>query len=520
VAEIDLFIGLLVVVALIATLSRRIRVAYPILMVLGGLVLGLIPGLPPVHLPPDLVLLIFLPPILFAAAFFTSFRDLRANIKQIGQLAFLLVLITTAGVAVVVELLVPGLGWAPALALGAIVAPPDAIAATSISRQVDLPRRAISILEGESMVNDATALTAYRVAVSAALVGAAGGAGFVLGQAATQLLLTVVGGIAIGLVVGRVIVFIEAHLDDAPVETIVSIIAPFAAYLPAEALGTSGVLACVTAGLMLGRAAPRVLTSQSRVLAGSVWEMVVFLINAFVFVLVGLQLPAIVAEAERSLGEFVRFGLIVAGSVVLIRIVWIFASSYAASFLARKHAQHRYPGWRGLFVLGWAGMRGSVSLAAALALPIDFPARDLIVFAAFVVILVTLVGQGLSLPFVIHRLDLPVDTGFEEEEAHARQLATEAALVRIDGLATKWPGHRPLVDQLRQRYEHRTEHMNHDPNDEAADQELLEHREIRHEVIEAERLAVIHLRDTGEISDDVLRRLERELDLEELRMEA
>jgi CPA1 family monovalent cation:H+ antiporter len=520
VAEIDLFIGLLVVVALIATLSRRIGIAYPILMVIGGLVLGLIPGLPPVHLRPDLVLLIFLPPILFSAAFFTSFRDLRANIKQIGQLAFLLVLVTMAGVGLLVQTLFPQVGWAAALALGAIVAPPDAIAATSISRLVDLPRRAISILEGESMVNDATALTAYRVAVSAAVVGSAGGAGFVLGQAAQQLLLAVVGGIVIGLVVGRIIVFIEGHLNDAPVETTVSLIAPFAAYLPAEAIGASGVLACVTAGLLLGRAAPSVLTSQSRVLAGSVWEMVIFLINAFVFVLVGLQLPAIVAEAERSLGEFIGFGLIVAAAVVLIRIGWIFATSYAAAFLSRRRAQRRMPGWRGLFILSWAGMRGSVSLAAALALPVDFPARDLIVFAAFVVILVTLVGQGLSLPFVIRRLHLPADTGFAEEEARARQLATEAALVRIDGLAKRWPGHLPLVDQLRQRYEHRTEHMNHDPNDEAADQELLEHREIRHEVIEAERLAVIHMRDTGEISDDVLRRLERELDLEELRMEA
>jgi CPA1 family monovalent cation:H+ antiporter len=519
VAEIDLFIGLLVVVALIATLSRRIGIAYPILMVIGGLVLGLIPGLPVVRLPPELVLLIFLPPILFSAAFFTSFRDLRENIRQIGQLAFLLVLITTAAVASVVQLLFPQIGWPAALALGAIVAPPDAIAATSISRQVDLPRRAISILEGESMVNDATALTAYRIAVRAALLGTAG-AGLIVAEAAQQLALAVVGGVIIGLVVGRIIVLIENWLDDAPVETIVSLIAPFAAYLPAEAIGASGVLACVTAGLMLGRAAPRVLTSQSRVLAGSVWQMVVFLINAFVFVLVGLQLPAIVHEAERSLGEFIGFGLIVASVVVLVRLGWIFASSYAASFLRRGRAGHRYPGWRGLVILSWAGMRGSVSLAAALALPVDFPARDLIVFAAFVVILVTLVGQGLSLPFVIRRLHLPADTEFDEEEAHARQLATEAALMRIDGLATKWPGHLPLVNQLRQQYEHRTEHMNADPNDAAADQELLEHREIRHEVIEAERLAVIHLRDIGEISDDVLRRLERELDLEELRMEA
>jgi CPA1 family monovalent cation:H+ antiporter len=263
VQEIELLIGLLIVVALIATLSRRLGIAYPILMVIGGLLLGLVPGMPRITLTPDLVLLTFLPPILFSAAFFTSFRDLRTNLRQIGQLAFVLVLITMTAVAVVVQTLFPDIGWAPAFALGAIVAPPDAIAATAIARRVELPHRAVVILEGESLVNDATALTAYRVAVGAAI-----GTGFVLGAAALQLLLAVAGGILIGLIVGRVIVFIEARLDDAPVETIVTLIAPFAAYLPAELLGVSGVLACVTAGLMLGRSAPRVLTSQSSVRAG------------------------------------------------------------------------------------------------------------------------------------------------------------------------------------------------------------------------------------------------------------
>jgi CPA1 family monovalent cation:H+ antiporter len=515
VREIELLLGLLIVVALIATLSRRLGIAYPILMVIGGLVLGLVPGMPRVMLTPDLVLLTFLPPILFSAAFFTSFRDLQTNLRQIGQLAFVLVLITMTAVAVVVQTLFPDIGWAPAFALGAIVAPPDAIAATAIARRVELPHRAVVILEGESLVNDATALTAYRVAV-----GAAVGTGFVLGAAALQLLLAVAGGVVIGLIVGRVIVFIEARLDDAPVETIVTLIAPFAAYLPAELLGVSGVLACVTAGLMLGRSAPRVLTSQSRVLAGSVWEMVIFLINALVFVLIGLQLPVIVADAGRSLDEYLVVGSVVAATVVLVRIGWIFASTYTASWLVRGRPGHRYPGWEGLLVVSWAGMRGSVSLAAALALSSDFPSYDLIIFAAFVVILVTLVGQGLSLPLLIRRLAIPPDEEFAEEEAHARRLATEAALQRIDGLASEWPGHLPLVDQLRDRYRHRSEHQQADPNDEAADQELLEHRQIRHEVIEAERLAVIHLRDLGEINDDVLRRLERELDLEELRMEA
>jgi monovalent cation/hydrogen antiporter len=337
-----------------------------------------------------------------------------------------------------------------------------------------------------------------------------------------QLLVTLIGGIAVGLVVGWLIVRIEGLLDDAPVETIVSIIAPFAAYLPAERFGFSGVLACVTAGLMLGRAGPRVLTSESRVLAGSVWQMVVFLINAFVFVLIGLQLPLIVGSTGRSLGEYLTVGAAVAVTVIVLRIAWIFASSYGASWLRRRHAGHRYPGWQGLLVVSWAGMRGSVSLAAALALPTTpaFPGRSLIIFAAFSVILATLVGQGLTLPALIRRLGFTGDSEFGEEEAHARQIATEAAMAHIVGLREEWPDHIPLVDQLQQRYEHRTEHANADAGDEAADQELLEHRQIRHAVIESERLAVIHLRDIGDISDDVLHRLERELDLEELRMEA
>ena len=512
--EVELVFGLLVAVALIATLSRRLGVPYPILMVLGGLGLGLIPGMPRVRLTPDLVLLIFLPPILFSAAYFTSFRDLRANLRQVGQLAFVLVLITTVVVAVVAHWLQPAMGWPAAFALGAIVSPPDAIAATSIAQRIGLPRRAVVILEGESLVNDATALTAYRVAV-----GVAVGTAFVASQALLQLLVTVLGGVLIGLAVGWIIVWIEGRLNDPPVEITVSIIAPFAAYLPAERLGLSGVLACVVAGLMLGRAAPRVLTSQSRVLGSAVWEMVIFLINAFVFVLIGLQLPVIAASTGSSLAEFLALGLAVATAVVLTRMVWIFAASYGRAALAGR-VGGGLRGWRPIMVVSWAGMRGSVSLAAALALPADFPAHDLIVFSAFVVILVTLVGQGLTLPLLIRRLGVAGDQEFGEEESHARQVANEAALARIAGMAAEWPDHLPLVRQLQERYEHRSEHVAADPNDEAADQELLEHRQIRHEVIETERLAVIHLRDIGEINDAVLRRLERELDLEELRMEA
>ncbi len=515
--DVELLLGLLMVVALLATLAQRVGVPYPILMVVGGLALALVPNLPDVRLTPDVVLLVFLPPILFGAGFSTSIRDLRANMRAIGQLAVGLVVATMVAVALVARALVPELSWGAALALGAVVSPPDAIAATSVARRLALPQRMVVVLEGEGMINDATALTAYRLAVAAAM-GATIGAG----GAFVQLIFAVIGGILIGWAVGRATVWVLGHLEQAPVEVTVTLIAPFAAYLPAERLGASGVLAAVVAGLIVGRGAARVLTSESRLLSHGVWEMVLFLVNAFVFVLIGLQLRSVIGAAQRSIGEFLAFGLAITAVVVAVRFAWIFSTARLPWFSAGR----RRPGWRSLTVLSWAGMRGSVSLAAALALPVaipggpGFPERDLVLVATFVVIVFTLVGQGLTLPPLIRWLGV---TGAEEwerrEEDHARQVATHAALDRLEGLAQKWPGHRPLIDQLRQRYEHRSEHAA-EAGDPAADQELLEHREIRREVIDSERLAVIGLRDNGEINDEVLRQIERELDLEELRMEA
>ena len=444
------------------------------------------------------------------AAYFTSLRDLRQNLLAIGLLAVGLVAATTLAVGWVAQTLAPGIGWAGAFVLGAIVSPPDAVAATAIAQRLGLPRRLVVILEGESLVNDATALTAYAIALGAAMTGA-----FSLAEAGLNLVFVTVVGIAIGAVVGIVVVWVEGRLDDPPVEVIVSLIAPFAAYLPAEQIGASGVLAAVTTGLLLGRASPRVLTSQSRILGIAVWQMLIFLINAAIFVLIGLQLPVVLAEAERPIGQLLLVAAAVAVTAVVVRLIWVTVTSWIAGDLMtpRKTAT-----MKSSLVVGWAGMRGAVSLALALGLPQNLPGRDVILFATFGVILVTLVGQGLTLPFVIRRLGVrpPSDDG--REETVARAAATEAALARLDGLATELPDHLPLIDQLRDRYHHRGEHDA--ASSEEADRELLEHQQIRQAVLEAERGTLVELRDRGVIADDVLHRLQREIDLEALRADA
>ncbi|MGH2499530.1 MAG: Na+/H+ antiporter, partial [Candidatus Limnocylindria bacterium] len=406
--------------------------------------------------------------------------------------------------------------WPAAFALGAIVSPPDAVAATAVARRLGLPRRLIAILEGESLVNDATALVAYRAALAAAAAGS-----FSLGEAAVAFVVVVAGGIAVGLAVGRAVAALIPRLGDPPIEITVTLLAPFAAYLPAEALGLSGVLATVAAGLYVGWRSPRLMSSQTRLEGAAVWQMVVFLLNGVVFVLIGLQLPTVLRGlADRPLAGLVLLGAAVSLTVIAARIVPVAAAAFvsraaggpAAARLPERHAA----------ILAWAGMRGVVSLAAALALPLDFPQRDLLVFLTFAVILATLVGQGLSLPHLIRALRVVDDGSIEQDEMHARREAAQAAAARIDGLGAEWPGHGELIDQLRAQYAHRAGHVAapRDAPPAAEEQELLEHRLIRRAVIDAERDVIIELRDRGVINDEILRRVERDLDLEELRLEA
>ncbi|HET7686239.1 MAG TPA: Na+/H+ antiporter [Candidatus Limnocylindria bacterium] len=504
-------LGLLTAIALFATLSRRLGVPYPMLMVVGGLAFGFIPAVPRLALPAEVVLLIFLPPILMSAAYFTSLRDLRANLAPISLLAVGLVVATTLAVGAVANALAPDIGWAAAFTLGAIVSPPDAVAATAIAQRLGLPRRLVVILEGESLVNDATALTAFGIAATAATAGT-----FALSDAAVELAWVAVVGTAIGVAAGAAVTWIESRIDDAPVEVLVSLIAPFAAYLPAEQLGASGVLAAVACGLVLGRWSPRVLTSSSRTLGVAVWQMMIFLINAAIFVLIGLQLPVVLAEAQRPIEQLVGVGAAVAVTAIVVRLAWVLVIGKVVGDLVTGSRQAT---WRSSFVVGWAGMRGAVSLALALSLAAEFPGRDVILFSTFAVILATLVGQGLTLPFLIRRLGVRPPAEDDREEHLARTAATEAALARLEELTEEYPDHLPLIDQLRERYRHRGEHLP-SVGDEAADRELLEHQRIRQEVLESERGVLIDLRDRGIIADDVLHAIQREIDLEQLRTEA
>ncbi|MEP6469946.1 MAG: Na+/H+ antiporter [Chloroflexota bacterium] len=519
-SELELLLGILLLVALLTVVAGRIGVPYPILMTLGGLLLGLVPNLPRLDLAPDLVFVLILPPLLFAAAFFTSPRELWRNARPIGLLAIGLVLVTTVAVAVVVHAMVPGIGWAPAFALGAIVSPPDAVAATAIAQRLGLPPRLVTIIEGESLVNDATALVAFRLAVAAVASGT-----FSLGEAAMNFVWVSVGGVVIGLVVGWVVVQIEARLTNPPVEVLVSLLAPVAAWLPAEGLHVSGVLSVVTAGIVLGRAAPRVMSSDTRVLGSGVWQMLVFTLNGLVFVLIGLQLPAIIETVSANVtgAAIVLVALAVCVMVIAVRMVWVFPATYLPRWLIPGlKARDPSPDPRIVMILGWSGMRGVVSLAAAFTLPSFFPFRDLVLFLTFAVILVTLVGQGLTLPFLIRRLGVGDDGSVQHEEIHAREATIEAALLRLEELAEEWPGHMELIEQLRARYQHAEEHLEHDHAAEGVfepDQEQIEHEQIRRAVIDAQRVAIIDFRDRGVIGDAAVRRVERDLDLEELRAE-
>ncbi len=517
-SEIELVLGLVAIVAALAAVARRIGIPYPLLMVIGGTAIGFIPGLPQLELEPDIVFLLFLPPLLYVAASSTSIRDIRANTRPIALLAVGLVLATIAAVAAAVHLAVPSISWPIAFALGAIVAPPDAIAATAVLQRVGAPKRIVTILEGESLLNDATALVAYRLALAAAITGS-----FSVVEAGGRFAVAALGGVLLGLAVGFSVTELRKRLSDTSVSITLSLLAPYAAYLPAEQLGVSGVLAAVTAGLYVGRHASRTLSSETRVAGAAVWQMVVFLLNGLVFTLVGLQLPTIVAGlGSVPLGTLLGLGGLVSLVVIVTRFAWVFPGTYLPRLLSPAlRRRDPNPPWQWVVVLGWAGMRGAVSLAAALALPHDLPERPLLIFVTYCVIATTLVGQGLTLPLVIRGLGVTVSDDTEHEESHARAETAEAALARLAELRGSATDHGELLDALQSRYAHQASHMqaHHDGAMGEPEEELIAHRRIRRELIEAEREAALDLHARGAISDKVRRRIERDLDLEELRAE-
>jgi CPA1 family monovalent cation:H+ antiporter len=523
--ELILF-GLLVAVAALSALAHVLDVPYPILLVVGGCLIGFVPGVPDVQLDPDLVLLIFLPPLLFHAASSSSIRDLRRNLRPIMMSAIGVVLLTMVVVAVVAHAAIDGLPWAAAFALGAIVSPTDPLAASAIARRLGVPRRVVAVIEGESLINDGTALVAYRTAVAAAVGGS-----FSLVHASGDFVLGALGGIAVGWVAAEILTPILRRVDDEVLAVVISLCCGYAAYLPAEELGLSGVLAAVTVGLVLGHRASTISTAGGRLRAYAFWDVLVFLLNALLFTLVGLQLPAILDDQSRPAGELIALGALISAAVFLSRLVWANTMPYVVRVLDRRPSQlERRVGWRLRLVTVWAGMRGAVSLAAALALPkttdsgAPFPERDLLIFLTLCVIFWTLVGQGLTFPVLIRRLGIEDDGAEAREELHARKAAARAAIERLEGLADADWTRNDSVERMRALYDFRRRRLMQVAGYDGAGDEDLQERSLSYqrlvrEVLEAQRQAVLRLRDDGTISDEVMHRVERDLDLEDERLE-
>jgi monovalent cation/hydrogen antiporter len=520
-----LLAALLAAALLLLAVSQFVRIPYPILLVLGGVGIGFVPGAPSVELSPNLVLVAVLPPLLYGGAFFTSLRELRANVRPIGMLAIGLVLTTMLAVAAVAHTVIPGLAWPQAFVLGALVSPTDPTAASAIADRLGLPRRLIALIEGESLVNDGTALVAYRFAVAAVVTGS-----FSLPRAAGHFVLNVVGGIAVGLAVGYVIRMLRRRLDNPPVEITIALLSGYFGYLPAQAAGVSGVLAAVTVGIYMGWHTPELTTAQTRLQGQAVWEIVFLLLNGLLFALVGLRLPSILdALSGRSTLTLIGYAALVSAVVVAARFAFIFPTAYVGRRISRRvRNEDPAPSWRAKTILAWSGMRGAVSLAAALSLPLTtdagtaFPERNLIVFLTFGVIVATLVVQGLTLPALI-RLLPPEEDGLEEkEEAKARIRAAEAALERLAELEGEDWVREDTAERLRGAYGFRQERFRSrfDPDgDGSAEDRSQAFQRLRRELLEAERRAVQELRREGRIDDAVMRRVVRDLDLEEARLE-
>lgn len=512
---IHILILLLICAIALGWLARHWQIPYPIALVLGGAALGFIPELPQLKLDPQLILIIVLPPVLYQAALFTSWRDFRHNIQPISLLSIGLVIATTVAVAGTAHLLIPGLPWAVAFALGAIISPPDVVATTAILQRFKMPQRVITILEGESLVNDATGLVLYKFAVAAALTGV-----FSLAQASVQFVLIAFGGILIGMAIGRLFVAIHQYLNDSLIEIMLSISLPFTAYLLAESLHASGVLAVVAAGLVRARYAPEVFSPQSRILGQSLWNIIVFLLNSLVFILIGLQLSSIMAGlTEFRTLELLGYAAAISAVTIASRFFWVFPGAYLPHLFRKRYP---LPPWQQTTVISWCGMRGIVSLAAALALPyftlegLPFPSRDLIVFLTFSVIITTLVMQGLTLPHLIRWLKIGGDWEMYHEEQAARAKLIKAALREIDKAASQTEIPAETIQHVRREYLSRQQELTLTS---LIVSEVNYMRQLRLAAIKAERRELIKLWRRHEISDDVLHRIEQELDFEESRLD-
>jgi monovalent cation/hydrogen antiporter len=518
---------LLLFVVVFSTLARTLKTPYPIVLVVAGLLLGFVPGIPKVTLDPDVIFFVVLPPLLYSAAWLTSWRDFRNNFVSIASLAIGLVAFTVLGVAAAASWLIVGFDWRVGFVLGAVVATTDSIAATSIAKRIGLPKRIVDVLEGESLVNDATGLLALEFATAMVVYGQTP----TISYAIARLAYLIATGIAVGLILGRIVEWFEHRIDDGPIEIALSLFVPYAAYLAGEAVHGSGVLAVVAGGLYLSRRSSRFFSPSVRLQAGAVWNSLTFILNGLVFVLIGLQLPYVLAGIkELVLSKLLFYGVLFSAFLILLRLLWSFPSAYVAYFFRRNllHQQDGWPGTRQVFVIGWTGMRGVIALAAAISLPgtladgTSFPHRNLIVFLTFSVIFLTLVVQGLTLPPLIRALGLAATSGFNCEEQEARRLMLEAALAQLQNRdRTKdVPGSAGLYDDLAKHYAHRLASISNQRDEPNTSSPELHgsYRDLSRELLEIERQTAIRLRDDGRISDEVWHGLEHELDLRETQL--
>jgi len=501
---------LLLLVSALAILAKRLRIAYPIVMVIGGLSLSLVPHVPRVSLNPDVVFLVILPPLLFLAAFHISWREFRRNLLSIIMLAFGLVTFTIFGSAAAVHWLVPGFDWHLGLVLGSVIAATDAIAATATAKRLGLPRRITELIEAESLVNDGSGLVALRFTLAIVLAGTA--PSFVQGTGTLFYLIFIA--IAIGLVVGFAAHALLRRIVDSPVEITISLITPYVAYLAAESLQCSGVLATLACGIYIGRRSSGFFSLQARMEGSAVWNTLDFILNAVVFFVLGLQMPTILADIRgQSLAQLIVAGALFSGIVVLLRLLWVLPGAWIASLLP-SNRDALSP--KSALLVGWAGMRGVLALAAAFSLPENLPQRSLMIFLTFCVIFTTLVLQGLSMPWLIRTLGLagtsPADV---EEESWARRQLIETALAKLASLRGENDGqHLEAFERLEEYYRRRLLLL------ESTAIEIHEtdfYSGLAQQLRDVERAVANHLRVQNKIHDEVLRKLERELDLVDAR---
>jgi monovalent cation/hydrogen antiporter len=519
-----LVVCLLIVLAALVNLARRLNISYPIVLVIGGLVLALFPRLPEVRLEPEIVFLVFLPPLLYWDALNSSWRDFRDNRRSISFLAIGLVLASTVGVMLVAHWML-GFTWPTAFVLGAVLGPTDTVAAAAILERFNLPRRLVSVLRGESLLNDALALVLYETAVHVTQTKM-----FVFGSISIGFSLAAAGGVAIGLGVGWAMLRIQRLTSDPLVRSTIGLLTGYAAYLPADALHVSGVLAVVTAGLYLGWEDPRIMSAKTRLQSIATWEVMTFLLNGLLFILIGLQLRTIVKSLPAESFGYIIYGcLLVSGTVILVRILWVFLSTYVPRALNRRFpVRSLYPVWHEPVLISWIGIRGGISLAAALAIPTSlangspFPRRNEILILTFAVILVTLVIQGLSLPRLLRWLNFPDDDAERAEEQLARETVASVALHFLASTTKEDEIHRRAVRHLQDIYRNRAEGLDlaGEARQHSSETTYLDQIDsLNRELVRLQRSALIALRDRGTISDGVLRRFQILLDLEEARLE-